>query len=89
MPLKLFIISAGAMGVSPVVFTVVFLLARVLRYYAIAWLALHLGSQTLPYLKSHILLLFLFAAGLFAVLYLLIRFIDRHRKLRKPVSDSA
>lgn len=87
MPLKVFILSAGALGVSPVVFTVVLLVARLIRYYSIAYLSLRLGSQTLPYLRHHIWQLLLIAVGLFVSLYLLIRFVDRRRKLRRFVTD--
>ncbi len=88
MPLKVFILSAGALGVGPIVFTVVLLAARVIRYYAIAYLALQLGNQTLPYLRHHICQLLAIAVAVFATLYLLIRFADKRRKLGQLVSDS-
>lgn len=88
MPLKVFILSAGALGVSPVVFIIVLLLARVIRYYTIAYLALQLGSQTLPYLRHHIWQLVGIAFGVFLTLYLVIRFADKRRKLGKLVTDS-
>jgi membrane protein YqaA with SNARE-associated domain len=88
MPLKVFILSAGALGVSPVVFTVVLLVARLIRYYTIAYLALRLGNQTLPYLRHHIWQLLAIAVGGFVSLYILIRFADRRRKLRTLVTDS-
>jgi membrane protein YqaA with SNARE-associated domain len=88
MPLKVFILSAGALGVSPVVFIIVLLVARVIRYYTIAYLALQLGSQTLPYLRHHIWQLVGIAFGVFLTLYLLIRFADKRRKLGKLVTDS-
>jgi membrane protein YqaA with SNARE-associated domain len=88
MPLKVFILSAGALGVSPVVFTVVLLVARLIRYYKIAYLALRLGNQTLPYLRHHIWQLLAIAVGGFVSLYILIRFADRRRKLRTLVTDS-
>lgn len=87
MPLKLFVIAAGAFQVSPIVFTVVLALARIPRYFGLAWLGKRLGPETLPYLKGHIWQLLLFSAALFIALYLLIRFVDRRRKLRKLVSD--
>ena len=88
MPLKVFILSAGALGVSPVVFTVVLLAARLIRYYAIAYLSLQLGDQTLPYLRHHIWQLIAIAVGVFGGLYLVIRFADRRRRLRALVTDS-
>lgn len=88
MPLKVFILSAGALGVSPIVFTLVLLLARVIRYYTIAYLSLQLGGQTLPYLRHHIWHLLGIAVSLFVTLYLAIRVLDRRRKLRKLVEDT-
>jgi membrane protein YqaA with SNARE-associated domain len=73
MPLKIFILSAGALGVHPVVFGVIFAGARLLRYFGLAWLGMHLGSQSLPYLKSHAVALLLIAIGLFLALFLLVR----------------
>ena len=87
-PLKIFVLSAGALGVSPVVFASVIVIARLLHYYAVAWLALHLGYHTLPYLKAHFWQLLAVAVSLFVLLYLLIKIADRNRKLRRLVIDS-
>lgn len=81
MPLKVFIISAGALGVSPVTFTLVLAVARIPRYFVLAWLGTKLGDQTLPYLKSHVGALLAFSALLFGLLYLLIRMLDRKHKI--------
>ena len=81
MPMKIFVLSAGAMGVRPWLFTVVVVAARIPRYFFLAWLGLQLGNQTLPYLKHHVWQLCGIAAGLFVVLYLGIKYIDRRRKL--------
>jgi membrane protein YqaA with SNARE-associated domain len=88
MPLKVFIVSAGALGVSPLVFTIVLLAARIPRYFGLAWLGLQLGDQTLPYLTHHLWQLGLTSIGLFVVLYLLIKLLDRRRRLRQLVTDS-
>lgn len=88
MPLKLFILSAGALGVSPLVFTLVLLAARIPRYFGLAWLGLQLGDQTLPYLTHHLWQLGVTAVLLFLVLYLLVKLLDRRRKLRQLVTDS-
>jgi len=74
MPLKIFILSAGALEVPPLRFFIIFALARIPRYILFAWLGTRLGSQTWPYLRGHIAGLLLFSAGLFVVLYLGIRF---------------
>jgi len=88
MPLKLFVVAAGAFEVSPLVFTGVLSVARIPRYFALAWLGRRLGPETLPYLRHHVWQLLAFSVTLFLILYLLIKFLDRRRKLRKLVSDS-
>lgn len=88
MPLKLFVIAAGAFEVSPWAFTGVLTVARIPRYFALAWLGRRLGPDTLPYLRHHIWQLLGFSVALFVFLYLLIKFVDRRRRLRKLVSDS-
>ena len=45
LPLKIFIISAGAMQESPVTFSLVLLAARVPRYLFLAWLGSRLGRE--------------------------------------------
>jgi len=83
MPLKIFVLSAGALGMSPLTFLLVMTAARVPRYFFLAWLGTNLGDQTLPYLRHHIWQLSLFAIALFVILYLLIRLLDRRHRLAK------
>ena len=87
MPLKVFVLSAGALGISPLAFTVVLIAARIPRYFGLAWLGLQLGTDTLPYLAHHIWQMVGVAVVLFVVLYLLIKYVDRRRKLRQLVTD--
>lgn len=87
MPLKLAIIAAGAFEVHPIAFTVVLTAARIPRYFFLAWLGKRLGNQTVPYLTHHLWQLLAFAVGLFAVLYVVIKIVDRRKRLRKLVSD--
>ena len=70
LPLKIFIISAGAVQESPVTFSLVLLAARVPRYLFLAWLGSRLGRDTLPYLRHHIWELVALACALFIALYL-------------------
>jgi len=53
MPLKIFVASAGALGVRPLVFASVILAARTVRYFGLAWMGTQLGNQTIPWLKSN------------------------------------
>ena len=79
LPLKIFIISAGALEESPVTFSLVLLAARVPRYLFLAWLGLRLGADTLPYLRQHVWQLILFAVALFVVLYTGVRIVHDRR----------
>lgn len=89
LPLKIFVISAGALEESPIKFALVFLAARLPRYFFLAWLGSRLGNDTLPYLKRHSWELILLAIAIFVVLYSVIRIVhDRHvRRLRPTVSE--
>lgn len=80
MPLKVFVLSAGALGIRPVLLAAVLLGARAIRYGAIAWLGLQLGANALPYLRQHVWQLVLMAAAAFVSLYLFITIVDRRRK---------
>jgi len=79
LPLKIFIISAGALEESPVTFSLVLLAARVPRYLFLAWLGSRLGRDTLPYLRHHIWELVALACALFIALYLLVRLVHDRR----------
>ncbi|MGA2214409.1 MAG: VTT domain-containing protein [Bryobacteraceae bacterium] len=79
LPLKIFIISAGALEESPVTFSIVLLAARIPRYLFMAWLGSRLGADTVPYLRRHIWALVLFAAALFVALYLGVRIVHNYR----------
>jgi membrane protein YqaA with SNARE-associated domain len=84
LPLKIFIISAGALEESPITFSIVLLAARVPRYLFLAWLGSRLGNDTLPYLRQHIWELILLASILFVSLYLAVRVIHNHRITKSP-----
>jgi membrane protein YqaA with SNARE-associated domain len=79
LPLKIFIISAGALEESPVTFSIVLLAARIPRYLFLAWLGSRLGASTIPYLRQHIWELILFAAALFVLLYFVVRIAHNYR----------
>jgi len=81
LPMKIAVLCAGALGVSPAAFLLVIAAARIPRYLFLAWLGTKLGNDTLPYLKHHTRELALFSVLLFVALYLLIRIFDRRHKL--------
>jgi len=86
LPLKIFIISAGALEESAVTFSVVLLAARIPRYLFLAWLGTRLGNNTLPYLQQHIGELILLAGALFVVLYATVRIIHDRRVSKSPTA---
>jgi uncharacterized membrane protein YdjX (TVP38/TMEM64 family) len=79
MPLKIFVFCAGALGVPPVKFLAVFIAARIPRYLGLALLGQAMGNDALTFLKLHVWHLAGFAAMLFVVLVMLVKFMDRRR----------
>jgi membrane protein YqaA with SNARE-associated domain len=79
MPLKVFIISAGALEESAITFSIVLLAARIPRYLFLAWLGARLGRDTLPYLEHHIWQLAMFSLVLFVSLYFAVRVVHDNR----------
>ncbi len=79
LPMKPFVLSAGALGVTPAAFIGVVALGRLLRYTGLAYLGAQLGVHSMTYLKEHAWHLSAFAAALFAVLYLMVRAVERRR----------
>jgi membrane protein DedA with SNARE-associated domain len=78
MPMKIFVLSSGALGSPPVRFLLTFLGARIPRYLGLAMLGRAMGSNAMDYLKHHVWHLVGFAAALFAVLALIVRYADRN-----------
>lgn len=88
MPLKLFVVSAGALqtGIRP--FLLVVTVARVLRFFSEAWLGITLGQESGAYLKAHTWHFVGAAILLFVALYLLIRVNDHWRARLKTAPES-
>jgi membrane protein YqaA with SNARE-associated domain len=84
LPLKVFVISSGALRVALSAFLPVILLARTLRYGGEAYLGARVGVHSTQYLKDNVWLLLGLAVGLFIVLYTLARLKDR---AHDPASD--
>ncbi len=80
LPLKIFVLCAGALGIDRHQFILVMLAARVPRYFGEAFLGSQLGTKPMDYVKSHMLVLLAIAVGLFLFLYLLIKLKDRHHR---------
>jgi membrane protein YqaA with SNARE-associated domain len=84
LPLKLFVVSAGALGTGTRAFLMVVILARTLRYFGLAWLGVNLGKDAAGFLNAHKWHFLEAAALLFAVLYGAVRLSDRWRR---PLGD--
>ena len=84
MPMKVFVLSAGAMGARTSWFIAVILIARIPRYFLLAWLGTRLGPRTLPFLKANLGWLFVIAAALFVLLYAGIHVAERRRAAGAP-----
>jgi membrane protein YqaA with SNARE-associated domain len=77
MPLKVFVISAGVFHTPFRKFLAVILVARVLRYFSLAYLGVQIGGDGAAFLKQNIWNLLGISAALAAALYALARFNDR------------
>lgn len=81
MPLKLFVISAGVLRTSLTQFLTVILVARVVRYFGLAWLGVTLGRESTRFLKSHAWAFAVGAVGLAGALYAFV--LLRNRRPRR------
>lgn len=82
LPTKVFVISAGALGIRPLPFLAVILAARIPRYFGLAYLGSQLGENSAAWLRGHAWHLGAVALGLFAFLLLLVKLARRFRKPR-------
>ena len=80
LPLKVFVVSAGALKTPFSKFLAVILLARVIRYFGEAYLGIQLGADAQTFLAHHAWTILGIALALAAAAYVLIRTIDRRRE---------
>ncbi len=69
LPTKVFVASAGALGMRRRHFVAIVLVARVLRFFSLAWLGARMGHAPVQYLKTHTWQLIGIAVAVFVVLY--------------------
>jgi len=81
LPLKVFVISAGALRTPFARFLAVVLVARVIRYFGLAWLGIRLGEDATDFLQRNGWTLAGVALGLALALVFLIRWSDRRRQV--------
>ena len=85
LPMKVFVISAGALGVPTRSFLLVVLAARIPRYAAMAYLGVQLGRNTTAWLEAHLPHLAAGAVLLFVALFVAVRCADLRRRRRMAV----
>jgi len=85
LPTKVFVISAGALGVRPLPFLAVVLAARLPRYFGLAWLGYQLGEHSMTWLRSHAWHLAGFALALCLLGAALVRLAEHLRKPPVPL----
>ena len=86
MPLKLFVLCAGALDTRFTPFVIVILLARIPRYFGEAWLGVRLGQQSTGFLRHYAWDFAIAAIGLFVALCLLVIANERWRRRHAHVS---
>lgn len=82
MPMKIFVICAGALGSSLRTFLIAFVSARVIRYSGLAYLGKSMGKDALLWLRLHAVDLGMTALAICVALFLLIRIADWWRARR-------
>ena len=85
LPMKPFVACSGVLGMRRSHFLLAVLLARVPRYFFLAWLGKEMGGHALDWIKAHTLH---FALGL-GILGLLLFLLARRANELTPASDSA
>jgi membrane protein YqaA with SNARE-associated domain len=85
-PFKIFVFAAGVFEVPLLSYTSAIVIARLLRYFVVGYLAVRYGRQALPYLKDHWLQAVLIGAAAVIVSYVLSRLL---LKQRAPSGDAS
>ena len=89
LPLKVFVLSAGALGVSTRAFLLTILVGRIPRFLAMAYLGSQLGENSIGWLKDHKWELTGAALGLFVFLYALVKLVDYRRRKAEAVNGTS
>lgn len=79
MPMKIFVLCAGALGSTTKSFLSAFVTARVARYFGLAYLGNNMGANAIGFLSEHAWHLLAFSVLLFAFLYGLVKIAGRRR----------
>ena len=80
LPLKVFVISAGALRTPFPPFILVVLAARTIRYFGEAYLGVKMGQQSGQFLRDNVWTLTIIGAGVCGLLFFLIKLGERLRR---------
>jgi membrane protein DedA with SNARE-associated domain len=80
LPMKVFVVCAGALGMNSVHFALIVLVARSLRYFGLAYLGARMGTYPWEFLKSHSYQLAGISVALFLILYAAVKTKDYLRR---------
>ena len=80
MPMKIFVLCAGALGSNPLRFLFLFVAGRVPRYFSLAYLGMHMGEHAMQYIRDHAWHLTAIAVGLFLLLVTLVKLADARKQ---------
>lgn len=83
MPMKVPVFCAGALGVGWPAFFGTIILARCVRYFALAYLAQRYGSETLHFLTHHWGAVLAFAISLAAAVIIVLRLVNKRRAIAR------
>ena len=81
LPLKVFVLAAGAAGVSFRAFLATIVAGRIPRFFALAYLGLQVGENSMDWLEDHAAHLSFIAVGMLVALFGLAKFVDHRRRL--------
>jgi len=84
MPMKAFVACAGVLGIRRTHFAITILLARIPRYFFLAWLGQQMGENALGWIKAHTLHFALGLGAMGLILYLLARAANKPSAVTVP-----
>lgn len=82
LPLKAFVICAGALGISRTAFALTVAAARLPRYIAMAWIGRGLHEEPVVFLKRNAVNFMLIAAALLVLCVVIVKLAERFRTAR-------
>jgi membrane protein DedA with SNARE-associated domain len=88
LPVKIFVLSAGALGMNRAHFIAIIAVARSLRYFGLAYLGARMGNAPLEFVKGHAWQMALISVAVFLLLFAAVKIKDtlRRRELARDVN---